>query len=120
MCLLAGFGKPEGQTQAKDTDVTGLDEHSSAKPCCMPKAEKGVLPSFVAVRPGMPGDIGDLGLVNIPGGGGLVGTKSPYFAIDGEGPWWRVRVKPFRVMAATVTNVQFVAFAKATGYQTEA
>lgn len=55
----------------------------------------------------------------IPGGQTLVGTRAPQIPDDGEDPMRETRVKPFRIGATTVTNVQFLEFVDATGYVTE-
>jgi formylglycine-generating enzyme len=61
------------------------------------------------------------GMVLIPGGDFLMGTEDKEgFPADGEGPVRTVRVKPFYVDKTTVTNAQFAAFVKATGYKSEA
>lgn len=57
---------------------------------------------------------------DIPGAKALVGTSNPGIADDGENPPRRVRVKPFRIGIAAVTNAEFRAFTDATGYVTEA
>ena len=61
------------------------------------------------------------GLVAVPGGTFRMGTDDPDgFPDDGEGPVRTVRVSPFRISATTVTNAQFGAFVKDTGYRTDA
>jgi len=60
-------------------------------------------------------------VVYIPGGSFLMGTNyKNRFLADGEGPIHKVNVKPFYIDIHTVTNRQFQAFIKATGYVTEA
>jgi sulfatase modifying factor 1 len=50
-----------------------------------------------------------------------MGTDAPEgFPADGEGPARRVTLSPFRIAPATVTNAQFSAFVRATGYITQA
>jgi len=49
-----------------------------------------------------------------------VGTSKPLLPHDGEGPPRQARVATFDMSVATVTNKQFAAFVKATGYVTEA
>lgn len=56
----------------------------------------------------------------IPGGTALVGCGAEIILGDGEAPMRRVKVKPFRMGATTVTNAEFAAFVDATGYVTEA
>lgn len=61
------------------------------------------------------------GLLDLPGGTFGMGTDDPTgFPDDGEGPVREVSVAPFRVAPTTVTNAQFAAFVKATGYRTDA
>ena len=60
-------------------------------------------------------------MVELAGGPFLMGAASegePDF--DGEGPVREVTIEPFAIDAQAVTNAQFAAFIKATGYQTEA
>ena len=91
------------------------------KTCCTPaRADAGDAPP--AREPGgkrrSPGDVTET--VDIPGGTALVGTASPHFATDGEGPLRRKKLAPFRIGATTVTNAEFQSFCDATGYETEA
>jgi formylglycine-generating enzyme required for sulfatase activity len=58
--------------------------------------------------------------VPIPGGRAEIGTDHPLIAADGEGPRRFQRVKPFRLGATAVTNAEFMGFAEATGFVTEA
>lgn len=59
--------------------------------------------------------------VELPGGVFLMGAEQGEgFPADGEGPPREVRVSPFRIAATTVTNAQFAAFVRATGYITQA
>lgn len=60
------------------------------------------------------------GIVDIPGGTALIGTNSPVFRVDGEGPLKKKKLRPFRMDAAVVTNARFTEFVEATGYETEA
>lgn len=61
------------------------------------------------------------GMIYLPGGEFLMGTDSKEgFPEDGEGPVRPVKVNPFYIDAATVTNVQFAEFVEDTGYTTEA
>lgn len=60
-------------------------------------------------------------MVAIPGGDYRLGGEAlDAFPEDGEGPVRRVRVSDFHIDAHAVTNRQFAAFVKATGYVTEA
>ncbi|WP_132558150.1 formylglycine-generating enzyme family protein [Rhizobium sullae] len=56
----------------------------------------------------------------IPGGLVLVGTDRPYLPADGEGPVRKLRLKPFLLARAAVSNSQFADFIAATNYITEA
>ncbi|MDF6045980.1 formylglycine-generating enzyme family protein [Streptomyces sp. JH14] len=60
-------------------------------------------------------------LVSLPGGRFLMGSEEPDVNPgDGEGPVREIEVKAFRVSPVSVTNAQFAAFVKSTGYITEA
>lgn len=88
------------------------------KPCCTPVAKRP--PN--GVRPIPPKGTRQLArdAVAIPGGRGLIGTKTPGIPDDGESPLRETKVKPFLIGATTVTNAQFATFIDATGYRTEA
>lgn len=58
--------------------------------------------------------------VDIPGGWALVGTDAPDYAVDGEGPLSKTKVKRFRMDACPVTNARFEAFVEDTGFTTDA
>jgi sulfatase modifying factor 1 len=61
------------------------------------------------------------GMVRLTGGSFLMGTEDEEgFPSDGEGPIREVVVKPFYIDPYAVTNEQFTAFVRDTGYQTEA
>lgn len=61
------------------------------------------------------------GMILLPGGDFLMGTNDGEgFPEDGEGPVRSVRVSPFFIDEATVTNARFARFADATGYITDA
>jgi len=62
-----------------------------------------------------PNDLG--AFVDIPGGGFVQGAAPRY---PEEGPPRKLFVSPFRLQAHEVTNSQFAAFVKATGYVTDA
>ncbi|WP_306434466.1 formylglycine-generating enzyme family protein [Actinomadura roseirufa] len=60
-------------------------------------------------------------MIRLPGGTFLMGAEDAEgYRADGEGPIRTVELHPFQIEATTVTNAQFAAFAKATGYTTEA
>lgn len=58
--------------------------------------------------------------VDIPGGMTFVGTDSPYFSNDGEGPARPIRLAPYRIDPCAVTTAWFSEFVDATGYLTDA
>jgi formylglycine-generating enzyme len=61
------------------------------------------------------------GMVAIPGGAFQMGGADPdAFPDDAEGPVREVTVRPFLIDPTAVTNRQFAAFVKSTGYVTEA
>ena len=87
--------------------------------CCAPGREPaapGGNGAWVRVNAGP-----TLGMRRLDGGEFLMGTDGTYgFAADGEGPAHPVHLEPFFIDATCVTNEQFNAFVKATGYRTEA
>lgn len=59
-------------------------------------------------------------MIHLPGGEFLMGTEdNEGFPADGEGPIRKVTVAPFYIDAYAVTNEEFSAFVKDTGYVTE-
>lgn len=58
--------------------------------------------------------------VKIPGGHALKGTNFPVFPGDGEGPLHEQIIDSFCITPTAITNRQFAAFVKDTGYVTEA
>jgi formylglycine-generating enzyme len=60
-------------------------------------------------------------MIKLDGGAFLMGTNSTEgFPNDGEGPVREIKLDPFYIDAAPVTNAQFAEFTRATGYRTEA
>ena len=91
---------------------------STATSCCAPSAGRG---AGLQDRCGGAGHGEDRSTVrDIPGGAATIGTNTPIFRADGEGPARRVTLRPFRMDAHAVTNRRFAAFVTATGYRTEA
>ena len=90
------------------------------KSCCTPaRASVPLRPGFAT--PGCGGSGRPEGLLHLPGGEFLMGTDSDEgFAADGEGPARQVTVSAFRIAPAAVTNGEFNAFVRATGYVTQA
>lgn len=61
------------------------------------------------------------GMVRVAAGDFLMGGDDPdAFPADGEGPVRTVRLSSYFIDATTVTNRQFAAFVKSTGYETDA
>lgn len=95
-----------------------MSDVAPEKSCCTPDRGHGtgIIESRTVVQmAAAPSDCAD-----IPGGTALVGTADPRIPDDGEGPLRRVRVKPFRIGRAAITNAEFRKFIDATGYKTEA
>ncbi|MER5620144.1 formylglycine-generating enzyme family protein [Streptosporangium sp. NPDC002544] len=89
--------------------------------CCAPGRsgdEDGREPRPVAVAPA---PRRPSGLIRLDGGAFRMGTDDAEgFPADGEGPIRTVTVRPFLLARTAVTNAQFAAFVKATGYVTDA
>lgn len=62
----------------------------------------------------------DPGRRAIPGGKALLGTNTPVIAEDEESPLRKVKVAPFVMDEAAVTNARFAKFVDDTGYITQA
>ena len=92
--------------------------------CCAPvrAPSPGTTPAespAVAASPDAPRST--RGQLAIPGGSFVMGDHlDEGYPQDGERPAHEVRLSPFHIDAATVTNAQFATFAKATGHVTEA
>lgn len=63
---------------------------------------------------------GEIETVEIPGGYALTGTNFPVFPGDGEGPLRESMIASFHITPTAITNRQFAAFVKETGYISEA
>ncbi|MFN2538405.1 MAG: formylglycine-generating enzyme family protein [Mycobacteriales bacterium] len=86
--------------------------------CCAPSGSRSSSsPERAAwAGTGRPGS-----LVDVPGGGFLMGYEGPLANQgEGEGPVRRVELPAYRIAPTTVTNQQFAGFVRATGYVTEA
>lgn len=100
--------------------------HPSAEPgsCCAPVGRDTSRPADGAPSPVpavTPGERSTRGQVAIPGGVFWMGdSHGDGYEADGETPVHQVRLSPYRIDAKAVTNAQFAAFVKATGYVTEA
>src|ERR1043165_4254626 len=92
-----------------------------ASKCCSASRKQGTN-AFLAVDVVQPGfSVTESGMVHLPGGRFLMGTDYPRgFTGDGEGPVRPVRLSPFAIDVAPVTNDSFTEFVQETGYQTEA
>jgi sulfatase modifying factor 1 len=104
-----------------ETDVTDL-KNPSLHACCGPSGHQGqgAFPlDLEALRPKSAPPPAGIRKA-IPGGLAEVGTDTPFLPDDGEGPRRSVRVNPFQIDEAAVTNRRFRAFVEATGYVTEA
>jgi formylglycine-generating enzyme len=89
----------------------------NGRTCCTPQREGLVAGTSgrgpVAAAPSQE-------FIALPGGEFLMGTDSTEgFPADGEGPARSVHLEPFAVAPATVTNGEFSAFVRATGYITQ-
>jgi formylglycine-generating enzyme len=93
-------------------------------PCCVPSKQRAaLLVSSRAASAGRQRAVAGAtdGMVLLVGGSFLMGTDvKEAFPADGEGPVRRVRVDPFLIDRATVSNEAFARFADATHYVTEA
>lgn len=93
--------------------------------CCGPSADRGEAVSGVVDLPFTPPtrDHREVarGMAHIQGGEFSMGGDDPdAFPDDGEGPVRTVRLSAFLIDTTAVTNRQFAAFVKATGYETDA
>jgi len=71
--------------------------------------------------PGTDNDKRTKGMIRLNGGTFTMGTDSKIgFAEDGEGPTRAVTIDPFYIDKHTVTNAEFLAFVRETGYTTSA
>jgi len=99
------------------------------KACCTPSQDGSGASGYVSPKPAAirelerTGDGGSTaGMVELPGGRFVMGTDRDEqgFPDDGEGPARSVDLAPFWIDRAAVSNAQFAAFVKDTGYVTEA
>jgi formylglycine-generating enzyme len=89
------------------------------KPCCTPARIDA--PAMRQAGSARAAPQAQLELLHLPGGEFVMGTDSREgFVADGEGPARPVTLGAFRIAAAAVTNEQFSAFVRATGYVTQA
>jgi formylglycine-generating enzyme required for sulfatase activity len=95
---------------------------AEGKSCCVPQRESSSIPMHGGCcRPQAPANGANTkGMRLLDGGTFLMGSDSGTYPEDGEGPVREVRLAPFYIDIASVTNKQFDRFIKATGYKTEA
>jgi len=91
------------------------------KSCCAPaRGAEDRAPQVTMISSAVPAEP-MTEMLALVGGRFLMGTDYPYgFPADGEGPVRPVELSPFHIDVAPVTNAQFEAFVRATGYVTEA
>ena len=91
-------------------------ETEETKSCCAPaRAGNGSAPDAPDARTEQSFDS-----VEIPGGTAFLGTDTPGLPTDGEAPFRKKQIKPFRISPTAVTNRDFATFVEESGYQTEA
>lgn len=102
--------------------ATTMQDGSTEHACCGPSrsAAEDDRASMSAVLRRRRGDP-SRGMVRLDGGRFSMGTDDEIgYPEDGEGPARPVEVSPFLINACAVTNAQFAAFVKDTGYVTQA
>lgn len=96
---------------------------SGVNPCCIPsrqRAEQAAISRRLSEGRQLVRSGSTEGMTKLDGGLFLMGAEDAEgFPADGEGPIREVRVDPFFIDTAPVTNIQFEEFVKATGYKTE-
>ena len=104
-------------TKEKPGFVMGIE---NTKSCCAASRDGSALyTGQQSVE--MSATIATENMIKLPGGKFLMGTNDREgFPADGEGPVREITLDPFYIDAATVTNLQFLEFIRATGYVTEA
>lgn len=102
-----------GPTSTSSSKPTG-----APKSCCVPSTVRDPIgaPTLIARS----SRHAESDRVRIPGGTAEVGTDSILLAVDGEGPRRVVKLAPYWVDVAAVSNERFAAFVSETGYVTEA
>ncbi|QUS35022.1 formylglycine-generating enzyme family protein [Falsirhodobacter algicola] len=91
----------------RDTVLTG-DALLLSRATAVPRAEDAVMQELRAA------------LLPVPGGIFEMGARRSTFADDGDSPRRKVKLAPFRMAPATVTNDEYARFVAATGYRTVA
>ncbi|XTZ16362.1 formylglycine-generating enzyme family protein [Micromonospora echinospora] len=123
-------GSPEPGRPAGDHAPAGRPAPPEVSACCGPSRPPADGPGAprAASRGRLPerGPARDRravvrGMVHVPGGPFRMGSEDPdTFAADGEGPVREVYVSGFHIDPKAVSNAQYAAFVRATGYVTEA
>lgn len=106
-------------TAALFTACAAAFSSAAAQTAGLPAQPKA--PGPIALTPPPPSTVKERpeGMVWVPGGEFLMGSTDPLARPD-EAPVHRVRVDGFWIDSTEVTNAQFAAFVKATGYKTVA
>jgi sulfatase modifying factor 1 len=111
--------------EISNLEATQSDEAVTKKGCCAPSADRGAeaRSSCASIVEAASANTPDAArpMITLPGGTFLMGTDyAGGFPADGEGPVRPVTLSPFAIDVYPVTNADFSAFVKATGYKTEA
>ena len=86
--------------------------------CCTPGRDTGTTAPAPQIRSAAPRH---KHMISLPAARFLMGTDDAEgYRADGEGPVREVELSPFAIETTTVTNAQFAAFVKESGYVTEA
>ncbi len=114
-------GRPETEPHWPNLEMTAdmTSDDPETKSCCLPAANRPSCAPTNTPDASTTERVPDHAVL-VPGGIGLIGTDTPFFLIDGEGPLRKARIKPFRIGATTVTNAEFAVFVEETGFVTEA
>ena len=95
------------------------ETHRTKSASCCPGVARPASPDMTSSKFGQR-EVAMPETVEIPGGTAYIGTDNPVLPIDGEGPFRKHKVRPFRMDVTTVTNARFKAFVDDTGYVTDA
>ncbi|MCY4185180.1 MAG: formylglycine-generating enzyme family protein [Rhodobacteraceae bacterium] len=94
-------------------------EKASFKTCCSPARTENMRVDTVN-RMKKKKTYSDFATVKVLGGIAFLGTNQPQIPDDGESPFCKKRLKPFRIGRTVVTNQEFQEFVDETGYVTDA
>lgn len=96
-----------------------MTDQASEKACCSPVRAVNV--RVMRDQPVKREKTGtDFASVKVSGGIAFLGTNRPQIPDDGESPFCKKRLKPFRIGQTAVTNREFREFVDETGYVTDA